>query len=303
MKTLSFLFSRLTQRWGSSLCAALACWMVSGAQAALHESVIRLHAQVSNMYGKAIEQEFVVTVFEDDGPSKGPKPIAIVMHGRAADAVKRAAMGRATYKANAQWLAEQGFVVAVPTRIGYGVSGGEDAEDSGSCSAKNYPPAYQAAADQTLVVLRHMQQRPGADKGRVVVMGQSFGGGTAITLAAMNPPGVKAAINFAGGGGGNPVTQPGQPCAPYRLEQMFGGYGKTARIPTLWIYTENDQWLGSKYPVQWHQAFVNAGGTGEFVQYGPNGKDGHGLFTQAPEVWRPKIQSFLQQQGFLSPKD
>ncbi len=255
------------------------------------------------MYGKAIDQEFVVTVFEDDAFAKGPKPIAIVMHGRAADAVKRATMGRATYKTNAHWLAEQGFVVAVPTRIGYGVSGSEDAEDSGSCSGKNYHPAYQAAADQTLVVLRHMQQRPDVDKLRTVVIGQSFGGATAMTLASMNPEGIKAAINFAGGGGGNPVTQPGQPCAAHRLEQMFGNYGKTARIPTLWIYTENDQWMGAKYPAQWHQAFVNAGGVGEFVQFGPNGKDGHGLFTQAPEVWRPKVQAFLKQQGLLLSND
>lgn len=119
----------------------------------------------------------------------------------------------------------------------------------------------------------------------------------------MNPEGVKATINFAGGGGGNPVTQPGQPCAPYRLEQMFGNYGKTARIPTLWIYTENDLWMGAKYPPQWHQAFVNAGGVGEFVQFEPNGKDGHGLFTQAPEVWRPKVQGFLRQQGLLPSND
>jgi dienelactone hydrolase len=303
MNTFFIDIARMLQRCSFILVMALTFWMVPSAQAAMQESVIRLRAQVNNMYGKAIDQEFVVTVFEDTTPPKESRPIAIVMHGRAADDIKRAAMGRATYKANAQWLVEQGFVVAVPTRIGYGVSGGEDAEDSGNCSGKNYPPAYQAAADQTMVVLRHMQQRPGVDKDRVVVIGQSFGGSTAITLAAMNPPGLKAAINFAGGGGGNPATQPGQPCAPSRLEKMFGNYGKTAHLPTLWIYTENDQWMGSKYPMQWHQAFVSAGGKGEFVLFGPNGKDGHGLFTQAPEIWRPKVQAFLIQQGLLSSKD
>lgn len=142
MKTIYVCCQKKLQRWGASLCAALVCSMVPNAHAALKENVIRLRAQVSNMYGKAIEQEFAVTVFEDDAPYKGLKSIAIVMHGRAADPVKRAAMGRATYKANAQWLAEQGFVVAVPTRIGYGVSGGEDAEDSGHCSGKNYPPPH-----------------------------------------------------------------------------------------------------------------------------------------------------------------
>lgn len=273
------------------------------AQATIQETVIRLPARVSDAYGKVIEQEFVVTVFEDDAPAPAPRPIALLLHGRAADPAKRAKMGRATYRANARWLVHQGFVVAVPTRIGYGETGGEDVEDTGSCGNKIYPPGYQAAADQGLVVLRYMQQRPGTDPDRAVVIGQSYGGATAITLASLNPPGLKAAINFAGGGGGNPETHPREPCAPIRLEQMFARYGKSARVPTLWIYTENDQWMGAKYPTQWHQAFVAAGGTGAFVQFGPNGKDGHGLFTQAPEVWRPQVTSFLREHGLMPTKD
>lgn len=284
----------------SSFCVCLLMYFVaSSAQAALKEEVIRLRAQVSNMYGLVVEQEFVVTVLTDDSTNQQHKPIAIVLHGRAADAVKRASLGRAVYKANSQWLAEQGFVVAVPTRIGYGVSGGPDVEDSGSCNRKNYLPAYQAAADQTLIVLKHLQQRADVDKDKAVVIGQSFGGATAVTLAAMNPIGLRAVINFAGGGGGNPATHVGQPCAPYLLEQMFAKYGETALIPTLWIYTENDQWMGAEYPVQWHRAFIKAGGAGEFVQFGPNGKDGHGLFTQDPDVWRSRVKSFFEQQGLL----
>lgn len=292
-------FIQYPHKMFSTLFCVLTWLVMTNAQAALQEEVIRLRAQVTNMYGSVVEQEFVVTVLTEDTTHHLLKPIAIVLHGRAADSVKRAAMGRATYKVNAQWLAEQGFLVAVPTRIGYGASGGNDVEDSGSCNRKNYPPAYQAAADQTLVVLKHLQQRTDVDKEKAVVMGQSFGGATAITLAAMNPSGLKAVVNFAGGGGGNPATHAGQPCAPSLLEQMFAKYGQTARIPSLWIYTENDQWMGAEYPVQWHRAFVKDGGVGEFVQLGPNGKDGHGLFTQAPDVWRPLVRRFFEQQGVL----
>jgi dienelactone hydrolase len=292
-------FIQYPHKMFSTLFCVLTWLVMTNAQAALQEEVIRLRAQVTNIYGSVVEQEFVVTVLTEDTTHHLLKPIAIVLHGRAADSVKRAAMGRATYKVNAQWLAEQGFLVAVPTRIGYGASGGDDVEDSGSCNRKNYPPAYQAAADQTLVVLKHLQQRTDVDKEKAVVMGQSFGGATAITLAAMNPSGLKAVVNFAGGGRGNPATHAGQPCAPSLLAQMFAKYGQTARIPSLWIYTENDQWMGAEYPVQWHRAFVNAGGVGEFVQLGPNGKDGHGLFTQAPDVWRPLVRRFFEQQDVL----
>ena len=174
-------FIQYPHKMFSTLFCVLTWLVMTNAQAALQEEVIRLRAQVTNMYGSVVEQEFVVTVLTEDTTHHLLKPIAIVLHGRAADSVKRAAMGRATYKVNAQWLAEQGFLVAVPTRIGYGASGGNDVEDSGSCNRKNYPPAYQAAADQTLVVLKHLQQRTDVDKEKAVVMGQSFGGATAIT--------------------------------------------------------------------------------------------------------------------------
>lgn len=37
---------------------------------------------------------------------------------------------------------------------------------------------------------------------------------------------------------------------------------------------------------------------GEFVLFPPNGRDGHPLFTQDPEVWRPKALSFLRANGY-----
>ncbi len=191
-----------------------------------------------------------------------------------------------------------GFLVAVPTRVGYGVTGGDDLEDTGDCNRKNSTPAYEAAATQTLQVLATVRQRPDVLPNRTLVLGQSFGGTTAITVAAENPPGVLASINFAGGGGGNPETQPQQPCGTNRLKSMFATYGETARIATLWVYTENDQWMGPTYPREWFEAFKDKGGVGEFVLFPPNGKDGHSLFTQAPDVLRPKALEFLRANGY-----
>ena len=269
----------------------------ASAHARLIEKIIKVPVKVTNAYGKVIEQEVVVSVYHDSDAAQ-PYPIALINHGRAAKAEERAAFGRATSITNARWLAAMGFLVVVPTRIGYGVSGGEDAEDTGDCGRKNYPPGYEAAAAQTLQVLDIVKQRPDVASNRILILGQSFGGATAIAVAAKNPPGVLAAINFAGGGGGNPVTQPQEPCGTSQLRRMFADYGRRARIPTLWIYTENDQWMGSKYPREWFAAFQAEGGVGEFVQFPPHGKDGHGLFSQAPEVWRPTLLTFLQANGF-----
>lgn len=274
-----------------------------GAHAALAEQVLQVPVGVIDAWGKTTEQTITVTVF-GDGAASAPRPLLVLNHGRAPKAQERAAMGRARYSTVVPWLVAQGFVVAVPTRVGYGVSAGPDVEDSGAaCDRKNYPPGYQAAAAQTLAVVQALQARPGVQPGRTVVMGQSYGGATAVAVAALNPPGVVAAINVAGGGGGNPETQPGRPCSTPQLERMFREFGRTAHVPMLWLYTENDQYFGPDYPRAWFAAFREAGGTAEFHQFPPHGDDGHSLFTRFPKVWQPVVAEFLRQQGFDIPKD
>jgi dienelactone hydrolase len=267
------------------------------ANAKLIEEVIKVPVKVADNYGKEVAQDIVVTIFYDDTAPK-PYPLLVLGHGRDAEAAGRAAMGRARYSVNSRWFTRLGFMVAVPTRVGYGESGGEDVEYTGECNRKNYPPGYAAAAEQTLKVLDTLRQRPDASKDRAIVVGQSFGGTTAITVAAQNPPGIQATINFAGGGGGNPKTMPQQPCAAGLLERMFANYGKTARTPTLWIYTQNDMYFGPKYPKEWFDAFKAAGGVGEYTLYPPLGDDGHGLFSKAPEIWQPRVLEFLRANGY-----
>ena len=117
-------------------------------------------------------------------------------------------------------------------------------------------------------------------------------------MAALNPPNVQAAINFAGGSGGEPEGSPQKPCAASSLKRMFASYGKTARTPTLWVYTENDMFFGPKLPKEWFDAFKAAGSTGEFALFPANGNDGHGLFVQAPDVWKPRVLEFLKANGY-----
>lgn len=271
-----------------------------GAQAALVEEQMDLPVRVNDAFGKVIEQTIKVTVFSDDANPR-PAPVLVFSHGRAPDAQGRQALGRARYTDAARWFVSRGFIVAVPTRIGYGVTGGEDIEDSGACNRKNYPPGYAAAAQQTLAVLEAVRKRPDAAPDRAVVAGQSYGGATAVAVAGLNVPGVQATINFAGGGGGNPKTQPQRPCAPQALERMFKGYGATAKAPVLWIYTENDMYFGPAYPKEWFQAYRAAGGPGEFVQFPPHGEDGHLLFSRYPQAWQPRVAQFLDAQGFKAP--
>jgi dienelactone hydrolase len=140
------------------------------------------------------------------------------------------------------------------------------------------------------------------DARRGLAVGQSFGGTTAIALAAKAPPGIVATVNFAGGGGGNPVTQPERPCLPERLAALFASYGASARMPTLWIYAENDRYFGPKLPREWFDAYRAKGGTGEFVllpKMDPTlGDDGHASFTRNRSAWQPHFEAFLKKTGF-----
>jgi len=95
---------------------------------------------------------------------------------------------------------------------------------------------------------------PYVDARRILAVGTSMGGISTIALAARNPEGVVAAINFAGGKGGDPLGRPGNPCAPEKLAQSYAAFGKTARVPTLWLYAENDLYWGAELPKQWHKA-------------------------------------------------
>jgi len=162
------------------LAIALLTMSAGGAvQARVLEEQIDLPVTVSNAYGKRIEQTIRVTVFSDEANPR-PAPVLVLNHGRAADSQDRAKLGRARYSDASKFLVQRGFIVAVPTRIGYGITGGEDVEDAGYCNKKNYPPGYAAAAAQTLAVLQAVRQRPDAAKDRAVIMGQSYGGATAV---------------------------------------------------------------------------------------------------------------------------
>jgi len=268
------------------------------AAARLIEENLRVPVTIGSANGELVAREIVVTVFHDDTMPR-PYPLLVLNHGRAVDAASRSALGRARFSVASRWFAARGFMVAVPTRIGYGVTGGPDIENSGPCNSKNYQPAYAGSTDLTLQVIAALRRRRDVAQDRTVVVGQSFGGMTSITLAARNPPGIQAFINFAGGGGGNPKDRPQKPCAPQLLERMFAGYGKTARAPTLWIYTENDRYFGPAHPRAWFDAFRAAGGKGEFHQFPPSGDDGHRLFTDAPQSWQPVVLTFLNANGYI----
>ena len=279
------------------LLLVLTCGQVLPAAPAVEEQVLKVPVKVRDRYNKSIEQDIVVTVFEV--PGRASYPLLLLNHGRPVDTAGRVKMDRVRYSEASRYFARLGFSVWVPTRVGYGVSGtAEDPEYTGNCATRDYKSGFEVAADQSVQVIDYARRRSNIDAKRIVTVGQSFGGATSIALAARAPAGLVAAVNFAGGGGGNPDTRPGEPCLPNLLEAMYRDYGRAARMPTLWIYTENDLYFRPLYTRAWFDAYRSQGGSGEFMLLPSFQQNGHLLFSRGFDIWRPIVENFLKGQGF-----
>ncbi|PWT91197.1 MAG: dienelactone hydrolase [Proteobacteria bacterium] len=262
------------------------------AGAAIVEETIDLPVVVTTGRGDVVQRHIMVMIVRDEAVSRAP--FLLLNHGRAGDSAGRQSFTPTIYHANARYFVSRGFAVFVPVRIGYGASGGPDIENGGACEAKHFPPAYEAAAEQGLAVIAFAKKQKYVDPARGIVVGQSFGGATAIALASKSVPGVLAAVNFAGGGGGDPDNRPEHPCGADRMAQLFGSYGATSHIPTLWLYSANDRYWGPTWPRTWHRAFLAHGGSGRLVELPPYKSDGHRSFTGNPDAWKPEFEAFLQ---------
>jgi dienelactone hydrolase len=202
-------------------------------------------------------------------------------------------MGLKTYPANSRYFASKGFVVLVPTRVGYGVSRGPDVEYTGTCQSKHFADGAAVAVVETRQVLRYAERLAYVDPDHGIVVGESFGGLVAIAIAADDIRGVVAAVNISGGDGGNVRTRIDEPCRPDQMRETFARYGSANRLPTLWMYSANDRVWGPVYPKQWFAAFTQAGGRGQFVDLPADKNNGHYIFSRNAAAWHPAFESFL----------
>jgi len=270
-------------------------WASGDVSAAVVEATVQLPVAIKDRSGTESRHDISLTVFRDDARERAP--FLVFNHGRASDPAGRARLGRARFSANSAYFVERGFAVFVPTRLGYGVTGGPDLENSGPCARRDFMPGFEAAAQQSLAVIDYAKSQSFVDPKRGLLVGQSYGGATTLAVVAKNVEGILGGINFAGGSGGNPATRPGDPCSPAELGRVLARYGASAKQPTLWLYAENDLYWGTTYPQRWFEGFRAAGGAAEFVRLPAHGRDGHGSFSQNPSAWQPQVERFMRALG------
>jgi len=141
-----------------------------------------------------------------------------------------------------------------------------------------------------------MRTRPDVDADRILVIGQSHGGLTAMAIGAIGFPGLRGILNFAGG-----LRYTAQGCLwEQALVDAFAAYGRSSQVPSLWFYGDNDSYWGKQLPGEMYRAFAAAGGQAELVSYGTfAGGDAHLMFDspQGVAIWWPESERFLRQVG------
>jgi len=233
--------------------------------------------------------ELEATVFKP--PGEGPFPLVVINHGKARG--RPAFQARARYAAQSAEFVRRGYVVIVPMRQGFAKSGGPYI--GGGCNATRNGLAQ---AEDVVAALDYMRTQPYVDMSRIIVIGQSHGGLTAMAFATLNYPGVRGVINFSGG-------LRDDACAGWQsdLVETFAGYGRLARYPSLWLYGDNDSYWPPPLPDRMFEAYrgeaQGAAADTRLVDYGSFEDDAHRLFGSRAgiPVWLPEVASFFRELG------
>ena len=194
-------------------------------------------------------------------------------------------------------FARRGWVAVAFSRRGYGRSVGKFEETVHGCDVASFMRAGVIPTADIREVLHFMTNKSYVDASKIIAVGHSGGGYDMIALAAKPFLGVLAAINFAG------EIRTSVPdmtsCFNESLIKAVANFGKTARIPMLWVYAGNDIESPVEVGRRMYKAFTDAGGNAELIDNVWFPGDGHNLFFH-PEgipIWAPYVDAFLEKQG------
>lgn len=189
-------------------------------------------------------------------------------------------------------FAQRGYASVIVLRRGFGRSEGPYAEGLGSCRNEDYPGAGKASADDLLGALESLRAQPWVDAQHVILLGKSTGGFAALAAAARNPQGVVGVLDFAGGRGS---SRPDYVCEADELVAAVAQYGVSAKVPSQWVWSENDHYFSPALAHQMLSAYTSHGAPAQLVVLPPFRDDGHELLYDAPEqAWWPTVEPFLK---------
>jgi dienelactone hydrolase len=235
------------------------------------------------------------TVIRPDRPERFP--LVVLVHGtpRATGETLRSIMAQqspADLLDPALAFAQRGYAAVSIMRRGFGRSEGPFAESlSGTCNDRDYLAVGRVAAEDITGAVATLRSEPWVDPDRVLLLGHSTGGFAVTAAAANNPPGVVGILDFAGGHGS---AGPDRVCSPDHIVEDARICGRTARIPALWIYSENDHYIPAALGRRMFEAYAASGAPAQLQVLPPFGVEGHPMVVMGPaELWWRFVESFL----------
>ena len=277
---------------------AMLCWAIGNVAYAQQEfAAVRLIDEDVRIPVSNANYSIAAKILRPEGA--GPYGAIVLNHGAAVSAEERRTESPDLLLHTATHFAKRGYVVVMPLRRGFGATGGEFAEDAGSCRNPDYQRGEAAAAEDVMAAYDYTRTLPYVDGSRMILAGQSAGGVTSLYTAARAPEGLVAVLAFAAGRGGNPARNPGVPCAVEPLARVFDEMGKAVKVPVLFHYAENDHFFNAQTSRLWYERFTAGGARAEYVLQPAFGKDGHYIFSDDSGVryWLPAVERFLASNG------
>lgn len=236
-------------------------------------------------------------------PGPGPFPLALISHGTTSLRRDRKAVDLDNYIAFGQDMARRGYLSVIFARRGFGGSSGDFIGSDFGCdgySLGDYARVGMLAAEDYRAMLAALQARPGVLADGAIAAGSSGGGFAVLALDAIAPPGLAAVINVSGGNGGRDVSIVGSNCNEGELIDAFASFGRTARLPALFLYSDADSLFTPRMLGRAFAAYTAAGAPARLELFGPVPfqRNGHNLIlAQGRALWRPAIDRFLTDLG------
>ena len=221
----------------------------------------------------------------------GRLPVALITHGKLPTASRMLEQHATNLRNQARDLAHRGWLSVIVMRRGFGASDGPMPAPI-TCQSPSMREFFEADADDLEATLKAVSARPDADPNHIIAIGASAGGVAVTALAARNPKGLAGVVSISGGLRFDTCNKDDLLVAAMRA------YGKASRVPSLWVYAQNDRLFDPSIVYRMHRAFLEGGADVKLVMLGAMGRDGHTIFDTPTgrDHWLPEMDAFLRYQ-------